>query len=180
VRAYGKPMTHRGSIRGASRKKLPHRRVPASLHHASRCIQHYQVAVQLVQQEIRKGAGALKSCSLLRPWRSSNLRMYMSTCQRQIEQRGLDSILRGAFDYAVSSSTPAISKKRANTQKHLESAPRADYAFMVWPYSTHHGVRRTVSTTLPRHGAESKKRLQAALKDSKHAGRSRFTELLLS
>ncbi len=136
MRAYGKPMTQEARSAAPSRKKTP---APAarpgghSTTASAPVFQHYQVAVQLVQQG--KFEKALAAFEKLLPSAPVEIversRMYMSTCQRQIEQRGLAfHTPEERFDYAVSQlNSGYFEEAREQLKSILESAPRADYAF---------------------------------------------------
>ena len=101
-------MTQEAKIRGDKPQKdsSTGRQTRRSLQHGhGTCLQHYQAAVQLVQQG--KYERALAAFEKLLPPRPMEIvercRMYIITCQRQLDKTGLAFLTpEEHYDYAVS------------------------------------------------------------------------------
>jgi tetratricopeptide (TPR) repeat protein len=100
---------------------------------AGAAFQHYQSAVQLLQQG--KYDKALAAFEKLLPTAPAELRerckMYISTCQRQLEKHNLTFLTpEEHYDYAVSQlNTGYYEEAREQFQSILTTHPGADYAF---------------------------------------------------
>jgi tetratricopeptide (TPR) repeat protein len=95
--------------------------------------QQYQAAVQLVQQgRYAKALAALEKLLPIAPQPIiERCRMYISTCQRQLEQANLDfKTPEEHYDYAVSQlNTGYYEEARDQFNTILAGHPTADYAF---------------------------------------------------
>jgi len=129
-------MTQEARSAAPSRKKTPAPTVRPGGHSTTASapvFQHYQAAVQLVQQG--KFEKALAAFEKLLPSAPVEIversRMYITTCRRQIEQSGLAFLTpEERFDYAVSQLNGGyFEEARDQLKSILEGAPRADYAF---------------------------------------------------
>jgi tetratricopeptide (TPR) repeat protein len=95
--------------------------------------QHYQAAVQLLQQG--KYEKALEAFRKLLPTAPAEIvercRMYMNTCQRQLERPNLAFLTpEEHYDYAVSQlNTGYYEEAREQFQAIVANHPGADYAF---------------------------------------------------
>ena len=95
--------------------------------------QHYQAAVQLLQQG--KFEKALAAFEKLLPSAPAELKerckMYICTCQRQLEKSSLDFLTpEEHYDYAISQlNTGYYEEAREQFNSILAAHPRADYAF---------------------------------------------------
>ncbi len=95
--------------------------------------QHYQAAVQLLQQA--KYAKALAALEKLLPDAPPELkercRMYIATCKRQLESPALTFLTpEEHYDYAISQlNTGYYEEAREQFQSILANHPNADYAF---------------------------------------------------
>jgi tetratricopeptide (TPR) repeat protein len=95
--------------------------------------QHYQAAVQLLQQG--KYDKALAAFEKLLPTAPAELqercKMYITTCQRQLEKNNLTFLTpEEHYDYAVSQlNTGYYEEAREQFQGILDAHPQADYAF---------------------------------------------------
>lgn len=100
---------------------------------AGAAFQHYQAAVQFVQQA--KYEKALAAFEKLLPDAPPELqercRMYISTCQRQLERPALSFLTpEEHFDYAISQlNTGYYEEARDQFNSILARFPTADYAF---------------------------------------------------
>ena len=100
---------------------------------AGQAFQHYQAAVQLLQQG--KCDKALAAFEKLLPAAPAELlercKMYISTCQRQLEKRSLAfATPEEHYDYAVSQlNTGYYEEAREQFDNILANYPSADYAF---------------------------------------------------
>ena len=100
---------------------------------AAAAFQHYQAAVQLLQQG--KCDKALAAFEKLIPTAPAELlercKMYISTCQRQLEKHNLTfPTPEEHYDYAVSKlNTGDYEEAREQFNSILEAHPEADYAF---------------------------------------------------
>ncbi len=120
-----------------SRKKTPPPQAANSGAHsatsAGPAFQHYQSAVQLLQQG--KFEKALAAFEKLLPAAPAEIRercqMYINTCQRQLEKTKLAfSTPEEHYDYAVSQlNTGYYEEARQQFDSILASYPAADYAF---------------------------------------------------
>jgi TolA-binding protein len=95
--------------------------------------QHYQAAVQLLQQgKYDKGAGRFREAA---PCRAAEIKerckMYISTCQRQLDKHNLTFLTpEEHYDYAVSQlNTGYYEEAREQFNGILAAHPEADYAF---------------------------------------------------
>ena len=98
MRAHGKPMTHEDRSGAPGRKKT----TPASTGPA---FQHYQAAVQLLQQgRYEKALAAFeKLLPAAPPTILERCQMYINTCRRQLEKPKLDfPTPEEHYDFAVS------------------------------------------------------------------------------
>ena len=100
---------------------------------AGAALQHYQAAVQLLQQG--KYDKALAAFEKLLPAAPAELKerckMYISTCRRQMEKHNLTFLTpEEHYDYAVSKlNTGYYEEAREEFDSILASYPEADYAF---------------------------------------------------
>ncbi len=94
--------------------------------------QHYQAAVQLVQQgRFDKAMGAFeKLLPVAPPELMERCKMYVSTCQRQMEKHNLNFLTpEEHYDYAISKlNTGYYEEAREQFSRILEAHPEADYA----------------------------------------------------
>ncbi|MGA7343887.1 MAG: tetratricopeptide repeat protein [Terracidiphilus sp.] len=129
-------MTQEARSAATSRKKnSPSAARPDS--HSGGCtgpaFQHYQTAVQLLQQG--KYEKALTALEKLLPEAPMELKercqMYINTCQRQLEKPSLTFLTPGEhYDYAVSQlNTGDYEDAREQFNNILSGHPGADYAF---------------------------------------------------
>lgn len=95
--------------------------------------QHYQAAVQLVQQgKYEKALPALeKLLQMAPPELMERCRMYISTCQRQMEKTSLAfSTPEERFDYAIAQlNSGDYEDAREQLNAVISEEARADYAF---------------------------------------------------
>jgi tetratricopeptide (TPR) repeat protein len=95
--------------------------------------QHYQAALQLLQQgKYEKALAALeKLLTEAPPELKERCKMYMSTCQRQMEKASLEFLTpEEHYDYAVSQlNTGYYEDAREQFSQILSGHPGADYAF---------------------------------------------------
>jgi len=93
---------------------------------------HYQSAVQLVQQgRFDKALGAFeKLLPVAPPELLERCKMYVSTCQRQMERHSLTFLTpEEHYDYAISQlNTGYYEEAREQFNSILEAHPEADYA----------------------------------------------------
>ena len=131
-----KLMTHEARSTAASRKKSS----PASAKSGSsssvasaQFLQHYQAAVQLVQQgKFEKALAALEKLLPTAPFELvERCRMYITTCRRQIESKGLTfQTPEERYDYAVSRLNEGyFDEASEELQAILDEYPTADYAY---------------------------------------------------
>jgi len=136
MRATGKPMKQEARSAASIRKKTP----PVAVKPAGRAstatgpaFQHYQSAVQLLQQG--KYEKALAALEKLLPDAPAEIRercqMYIATCQRQLEKPSLSFLTpEEHYDYAVSQlNTGYYEEAREQFNSILSGHPGADYAF---------------------------------------------------
>jgi tetratricopeptide (TPR) repeat protein len=95
--------------------------------------QHYQAAVQLLQQgKYEKALAAFEKLLPVAPVEiMERCRMYITTCQRQLEKSKLAFLTpEEHYDYAVSKlNTGYYEEARDQFRRILDSHPLADYAF---------------------------------------------------
>jgi outer membrane protein assembly factor BamD (BamD/ComL family) len=95
--------------------------------------QHYQAAVQLVQQgKFDKALAAFEKLLPTAPFEiAERCRMYVQTCQRQINKHGLAFITpEERYDYAVSQLNGGYFEEAGEQLRGIiADYPRADYAF---------------------------------------------------
>jgi tetratricopeptide (TPR) repeat protein len=95
--------------------------------------QHYQAALQLLQQgKYERALAALEKLLLEAPPElKERCKMYMSTCQRQMEKASLEFLTpEEHYDYAVSQlNTGYYEDAREQFNQILSGHPGADYAF---------------------------------------------------
>lgn len=127
-------MTQEAKTAAASRKKSspPAPRQTAAPSHGA-AYQHYQTAVQYVQQgKYDKALTALeKLLPSAPPEIAERCRMYMATCQRQLEQSSLAfQSPEERYDYAVSQlNSGDYEDAREQFNRILSENSNADYAF---------------------------------------------------
>jgi tetratricopeptide (TPR) repeat protein len=96
-------------------------------------VQHYQAAVQLLQQgKYEKALVALeKLLPEAPPELQDRCRMYIVTCRRQMEKGGLSFLTpEEHYDYAISKlNTGYYEEAREQFGSILSAYPKADYAF---------------------------------------------------
>jgi tetratricopeptide (TPR) repeat protein len=94
--------------------------------------QHYQAAVQLVQQgRFEKALAAFeKLLPAMPPELLERCKMYITTCQRQMERQSLTFLTpEEHYDYAISQlNTGYYEEAREQFNSILEAHPEADYA----------------------------------------------------
>ncbi len=128
-------MTQEARTAAASRKKnsSPASRPDGRVAATGPVFQHYQAAVQLLQQG--KYEKALDSFTKLLPTAPDTIlercKMYMNTCRRQMEKPDLAFLTpEEHYDYAVSQlNTGYFEEARDQFQAILAMYPEADYAF---------------------------------------------------
>jgi len=148
--------------------------------------QHYQAAVQLLQQG--RYDKALAAFEKLLPTAPAELvercKMYISTCQRQLDKHNLSFLTpEEHYDYAVSQlNTGYYEEAREQFNSILEAYPTADYAF--YGLALLHAMTGRTQESL-RNLAQAielnpKNRLQARVDNDfqSMADDPRFTELL--
>lgn len=131
-----KLMTQDARSAATSRKKSPPAAAKTGSHSSTasaQVFQHYQAAVQLVQQG--KYEKALVALEKLLPGAPLEIvercRMYISTCQRQLEKQGLTfGTPEERYDYAVSRLNEGyFDEATEQFQGILKDFPTADYAY---------------------------------------------------
>lgn len=129
-------MTQEARSAAPSRKKtvLPAAKPnPHSVVAAGPVLQHYQSAVQLLQQgKYEKALAALEKLLPEAPVElRERCRMYITTCQRQLEKKELAfATPEEHYDYAVSQlNTGYFEEARDEFNKILTRYPQADYAY---------------------------------------------------
>jgi tetratricopeptide (TPR) repeat protein len=129
-------MTQEARSTAASRKKTPHVAAKTGSHSSTasaQVFQHYQAAIQLVQQG--KYEKALVAFDKILPTAPVEIvercRMYISTCNRQIEKRGRAfPTPEERYDYAVSRLNEGYFDEAADELRAiLREFPQADYAY---------------------------------------------------
>lgn len=133
--APGKPMTQEARISAPSRKKTPPPPAKSGGHSTTGtgpAFQHYQAAVQLLQQgKYEKALAAFEKLAPTAPMEiKERCQMYIATCQRQLEQSRLTFLTpEEHYDYAVSLlNTGYYEEAREQFNNILGSYPQADYA----------------------------------------------------
>jgi tetratricopeptide (TPR) repeat protein len=135
MRAFGKNMTQDPRNAAAGRKKTP----PAPTKSGAQshtgtgpAFQHYQAAVQLLQQgKCEKAAAAVEKLLPTAPMEIiERCRVYIVTCQRQMEKHNLSfATPEEHYDYAISQlNTGYYEEAREQFDNILVSNPNADYA----------------------------------------------------
>jgi tetratricopeptide (TPR) repeat protein len=131
-----KEMTQEARSAAASRKKTPPPAAKPSGHTAPAtgpAFQHYQAALQLLQQG--KFEKALAAFEKLLPGAPAEIKerckIYINTCQRQMEQSRLTFLTpEEHYDYAISQlNTGYYEEAREQFNNILATYPKADYAF---------------------------------------------------
>jgi tetratricopeptide (TPR) repeat protein len=129
-------MTQEARSAAQSRKKTPSLAAKSgSLSPAANAaaFQHYQSAVQLVQQgKFDKALAAFEKMLPTAPFEIvERCRMYIQTCQRQIDKQGLKFVTpEERFDYAVSQLNGGYFEEAADQLRGIISDhPSADYAY---------------------------------------------------
>lgn len=135
MRVHGESMTQEVQATAASRKKTPTlaaRPGGRSTTATAAIFQQYQAAVQLVQQG--KYEKALAAFEKLLPGAPAEIvercRMYMQTCRRQMDQKGLAfHTPEERFDYAISQLNAGyFGEADEQLRGVLAEHPEADYA----------------------------------------------------
>jgi tetratricopeptide (TPR) repeat protein len=129
-------MTQEARSAAAGRKKTPSLAAkPGSQSSASHAaaFQHYQTAVQLVQQgKFDKALAAFEKLIPTAPFEIiERCRMYAQTCQRQIDKHGLAFVTpEERYDYAVSRLNGGYFEEAGEQFRGiLSDFPQADYAY---------------------------------------------------
>ena len=136
MRGSGKLMTQEARSAAPSRKKTP----PAAGKSDGRgranndaAVQHYQAAVQLLQQgKYEKALGLLEKLLPEAPVEiQDRCRIYIVTCKRQMEKDSLSfQTPEEHYDYAISQlNTGYYEEAREQFSTILNGHPNADYAF---------------------------------------------------
>ena len=136
MRVPGKTMMHEHGVAASRRKKTPSPAAKSGGHAATgsgAAFQHYQSAVQLLQQgRYEKALAALEKLLPTAPAEiKERCQMYINTCRRQLERPKLAfSTPEEHYDYAVSQlNTGYYEDAREQFNGILASYPDADYAF---------------------------------------------------
>jgi tetratricopeptide (TPR) repeat protein len=132
--APGKSMTQEARHAAPSRKKIPAPAMKSAGHSTmGPAFQQYQSAVQLVQHaKYDKALAAFeKLVSAAPPEILERCKMYISTCQRQLEQHNLAfNTPEERYDYAVSQlNTGFYDEAREQFNGVVTDDPKADYAY---------------------------------------------------
>lgn len=129
-------MTQEARTAANSRKKSPPAAAKSGSHSSTasaQVFQQYQSAVQLVQQgKFEKALAAFdKLLSAAPPEIVERCRMYIVTCKRQLESRGLAfQTPEERYDYAVSRLNEGyFDEATEQFQSILDQYPAADYAY---------------------------------------------------
>ncbi len=129
-------MTHEARSTAASRKKSSHAPVHPGSHSpavSAQVFQQYQSAVQLVQQgKFEKALAAFEKLLPTAPFELiERCRMYVATCQHQLEHKGLAfQTPEERYDYAVSQLNEGyFDEATEQLQAILAEHPGADYAY---------------------------------------------------
>ncbi len=119
--------------RSAAPSRIKNVKPPAKPDGHSAVFQHYQVAVQLLQQgKYEKAQAALEKLLPDAPAElKERCKMYIQTCQRQLEKPNLAFLTpEEHYDYAISQlNTGYYEEAREQFQSILAGYPEADYAF---------------------------------------------------
>ncbi|HVX58014.1 MAG TPA: hypothetical protein VHA37_09925 [Candidatus Saccharimonadales bacterium] len=117
----------------ASRKKTSDKAVKSDGHGNAAAYQQYQSAVQLVQQgKYDKALASLeKFLPAAPPELRERCRMYISTCNRQMQNRALAfSTPEERYDYAISQLNQGFFEEaREQLSTLADDAPQSDYVF---------------------------------------------------
>jgi outer membrane protein assembly factor BamD (BamD/ComL family) len=128
-------MTQEARSAAASRKKIPSSASRSDSHAAATgpAFQHYQAAVQLLQQgKYEKAQAAFEKLLPEAPIElKERVKMYICTCQRQLEKPALEFLTpEEHYDFAVSQlNTGDYDDAREQFNTILTGHPGADYAF---------------------------------------------------
>ena len=129
-------MTQEARSTAASRKKTPTLTAKPGGHSTTASapvFQHYQSAVQLVQQgKYEKALAAFEKLLPVAPIEIvERCKMYMQTCQRQMDKSGLAFLTpEERYDYAVSQLNSGYFDEASGELKSiLSDYPQADYAY---------------------------------------------------
>src|SRR3974390_1202154 len=129
-------MTKEARSAATGRKKTPPAAAKPGSHSSTATgpvFQQYQVAVQFVQQgKYDKAIAAFeKVMPAAPPEIVETFRMYIQTCQRQLDKQGLAFLTSGErYDYAISQINDGDFEEAANQLKGiLADDPNADFAF---------------------------------------------------
>jgi tetratricopeptide (TPR) repeat protein len=127
-------MTQEARSTAASRKKAPILAAKSGGHSSTALVfQHYQSAVQLVQQgKFDKALAAFEKLLPEAPFEIvERCRMYIHTCQRQMGNRGLAfQTPEERYDYAVSQLNGGYFEEAGDQLRGiLTDYPQADYAY---------------------------------------------------
>ena len=130
-------MTHDVRPAAPGRKKTPPQQAVKSGGHTPTgtgpVFQHYQSAVQLLQQgKFEKALAAFEKLLLTAPPEiKERCQMYVCTCQRQLEHSRLTFLTPDEhYDYAISQlNTGYYEEAREQFNSILAAYPKADYAF---------------------------------------------------
>jgi tetratricopeptide (TPR) repeat protein len=131
--APGKPMMQEARSAAPSRKKTLATAAKQGSHSGTPAFQHYQAAVQLLQQGKYEKALVTfeKLLTEAPPEIKERCQMYIHTCQRQLEKPNLVfASPEEHYDYAVSQlNTGYYEEAREQFSNILADYPEADYAF---------------------------------------------------
>jgi tetratricopeptide (TPR) repeat protein len=129
-------MTQEARSAAPSRPKAPPAAVKPDSHSttgAPASFQHYQAALQLLQQgKYERALAAFEKLLLAAPTEiKERCKMYINTCQRQLERPNLSfATPEEHYDYAVSQlNTGYYDEAREQFDNILSANPNADYAF---------------------------------------------------
>ncbi len=129
-------MTQEARSAATGRKKIPTVAAKSGSHPSAAntaAFQHYQAAVQLVQQgKFDKALAAFEKIVPTAPFEIiERCRMYIQTCQRQINKHGLAfNTPEERYDYAVSKLNGGYFEEAGNQLRGIiTDYPQADYAY---------------------------------------------------
>jgi tetratricopeptide (TPR) repeat protein len=127
-------MTQDARTAVAGRMKIPAKKSEGHTHTGTdRALQHYESAVLLLQQgKFEKALSALEKLLPEAPAEiKERCRVYISTCQRQLQARGRSfATPEEHYDYAISLlNTGYYEEAREQLNQVLTDHPGADYAF---------------------------------------------------
>jgi tetratricopeptide (TPR) repeat protein len=182
-------MTHEARSTAASRKKPSPASAKPGSHSSSasaQVLQHYQAAVQLVQQgKFEKALAAFEKLLPTVPFELvERCRMYITTCHRQLEKKGLTfQTPEERYDYAVSRLNEGyFDEAIEELQSILDEHPTADYAYygLALIDSITGRIQSCLNNLSKAIEINSKNRLQARVDNDfqNMADDPRFTELL--